>query len=304
MAGRAGRTGCTTSSSITARSPGRLTRGQHLEPGARCHLFKLAHRRESVAPAASQGRALKGPAAGRSRAAHQRAFQPVGPQSPAQPDRKGRCQRAFGQQRHLQPGAEAIHLDDPEHSGPSLASLLGNVLVAGPDTNATVPLCDVLWDVPATTEVGLYDNLLGRQPLSRALFNPGRCGRSLTRRRPGVGAAAVATTGGGGAGFCAAARRATPAVRDAVDARIVESVRTHGGAIIDSPAEVGGAAQRADTDSSPALPADPAGDDDGDGYTNLEEWLHGLAAAVEGALGLDLDRGQKASAAVSTRSEG
>ena len=26
---------------------------------------------------------------------------------------------------------------------------------------------------------------------------------------------------------------------------------------------------------------EPSGDDDGDGYTNLEEWLHGYAAKVE-----------------------
>jgi len=30
------------------------------------------------------------------------------------------------------------------------------------------------------------------------------------------------------------------------------------------------------------LPASPNGDDDGDGYTNLEERLHQLAAEVEG----------------------
>ena len=32
-----------------------------------------------------------------------------------------------------------------------------------------------------------------------------------------------------------------------------------------------------------AIPANPHGDDDSDGYTNLEEWLHKLAAEVEGA---------------------
>lgn len=182
------------------------------------------------------------------------------------------------------PGAEAIHLDDPEHSGPSLASLLGNVLIAGPDTNATVPLCDVLWDVPATTEVGLYDNLLGRQPLSRALFNPGvlrplsepTAGRVWVQPLSLRPAAEVLA-------FVLPRVGATPAVRDAVDARIVESVRTHGGAIIDSPAEVGGLPNLLTQTRSLQLPADPAGDDDGDGYTNLEEWLHGLAAAVEGA---------------------
>jgi len=30
------------------------------------------------------------------------------------------------------------------------------------------------------------------------------------------------------------------------------------------------------------VPDNPSGDDDGDGYTNLEEWLHGFAAEVEG----------------------
>jgi hypothetical protein len=30
------------------------------------------------------------------------------------------------------------------------------------------------------------------------------------------------------------------------------------------------------------LPANPNSDDDGDGYTNLEEWLHCMAAQVEG----------------------
>ena len=29
------------------------------------------------------------------------------------------------------------------------------------------------------------------------------------------------------------------------------------------------------------LPANPSGDDDGNGYTNLEEWLHQKAAALE-----------------------
>jgi len=30
-----------------------------------------------------------------------------------------------------------------------------------------------------------------------------------------------------------------------------------------------------------SIPANPNGDDDRDGYTNLEEWLHAFAAAVE-----------------------
>jgi hypothetical protein len=80
--------------------------------------------------------------------------------------------------------------------------------------------------------------------------------------------------------------------RDAVDARIVESVRTRGGRLIDSQKDVGGwpelpgGAAEPDGDGdgmpdgwerkhrlNPADAADGNGDADGDGYTNLEEWL-------------------------------
>ena len=89
--------------------------------------------------------------------------------------------------------------------------------------------------------------------------------------------------------------------RDSVDARIIDEVRkgtaTHGrNGIIDSPSDVGGwpelhsAAAPADTDQdgmpddwergvglNPEDPADGPQDRDGDGYTNLEEYLNGLS---------------------------
>lgn len=87
--------------------------------------------------------------------------------------------------------------------------------------------------------------------------------------------------------------------RDAVDARLVDHVRSGGGRIIDSQKEVGGwpeyrsSAPPADTDGDgmpdewerargldPALASDGAADRNGDGYTNLEEYLNGLAAAA------------------------
>ena len=84
-------------------------------------------------------------------------------------------------------------------------------------------------------------------------------------------------------------------VRDAADARVVESVRRGSGRLIDSQKEVGGWPELArgtpwrDGDGDgmpddwesrnrldPADPADGNADRDGDGFTELEEWLNSL----------------------------
>ena len=75
---------------------------------------------------------------------------------------------------------------------------------------------------------------------------------------------------------------ARPADRDAVDQRIVDGVRNRTGRVIDSQRDVGGWPALPSVSRPAAVPANPDGDADGDGYTNLEEWLHALAAEVEG----------------------
>lgn len=86
---------------------------------------------------------------------------------------------------------------------------------------------------------------------------------------------------------------ATLPKRDAVDRRIVQEVRDRAGRIIDHPTEVGGWPELAsapppkDDDQDgmpdewerqnrldPADPNDHREDPDGDGYTNIEEWLN------------------------------
>ena len=88
---------------------------------------------------------------------------------------------------------------------------------------------------------------------------------------------------------------ATLPERDAVDRRVVADVRNRSGSIIDSPAEVGGHPHLArgtppidsDHDGMPDAweaehgldssdASDGSGDLDGDGYTNVEEFLHSL----------------------------
>jgi len=85
-------------------------------------------------------------------------------------------------------------------------------------------------------------------------------------------------------------------IRDSVDKRIIADVKNKTGKIIDSPADVGGYPQLAggtppvdsDHDGMPDGwekqegfdfndPTDSADDRDGDGYTNIEEYLHSLS---------------------------
>jgi hypothetical protein len=65
-----------------------------------------------------------------------------------------------------------------------------------------------------------------------------------------------------------------PADRDAVDIRVIQSVRDRSGQIIDSQSDVGGWPVLAENNRTLVIPDNPNGDDDDDGYTNLEEWLH------------------------------
>jgi len=74
---------------------------------------------------------------------------------------------------------------------------------------------------------------------------------------------------------------ACPADRDSVDARVINDVKNGTGKIIASQEDVGGWPELEEDRRELTLPDNPNGDDDGDGYTNLEEWLHGYAAQVE-----------------------
>jgi len=95
--------------------------------------------------------------------------------------------------------------------------------------------------------------------------------------------------------FVLARAGCTRPYRDPVDSRIVSEVLTGTGHIIDDPSEVGGypalptGTPRLDTDGDGMPddwedchgldkndPSDSAGDRDGDGYTNIEEWFNSL----------------------------
>ena len=81
--------------------------------------------------------------------------------------------------------------------------------------------------------------------------------------------------------YAAAHAGARPAERCPVDARVVDQVTSGTGGIIKSQEDVGGWPALAENCRELTVPNNPSGDDDGDGYTNLEEWLHAFAAEVE-----------------------
>jgi len=75
---------------------------------------------------------------------------------------------------------------------------------------------------------------------------------------------------------------ARPADRSPTDARVVQLVRDRKGNNVASLEDLGGWPKLAENRRKLTVPENPSGDDDGDGYTNLEEWLHTFAAEVEG----------------------
>lgn len=76
-----------------------------------------------------------------------------------------------------------------------------------------------------------------------------------------------------------------PAHRGPIDARIVYETRTRTGRGREDIADTGGWPKLEENYRKLTLPENPNGDDDADGYTNLEEWLHDFADRVEGRKG-------------------
>jgi len=162
---------------------------------------------------------------------------------------------------------------------------VGNVLRPGPDSNEGA----YAFEVGKRDRVALYadDNQLPR----KGLISKKRKGILVDERHP----APPVTTSSPRDAYDAvlASAGATLPRRDAIDVRIVQSVREREGDVIDRPQEVGGwidargGMPPADSDRDgmpdawekrhgldPADPADGPRDRDGDGYTNVEEFLN------------------------------
>ena len=186
-------------------------------------------------------------------------------------------------------------LTSNSHGRPEF-NFVGNRYIPGPDTDRSEHELDVYGSTGVGWAFFVRGNLGPHRtsndlPQARTVSPEGR---SSMVDRP-FATAPVTTTGAVEATRQVLARAgATTPHRDAVDRRVVGDVRDRSGAIIDSPAQVGGwptlPAQSPPRDSDhDGMPDsweqdrglrpnrdDSAGDQDDDGWTNVEEYLNSL----------------------------
>jgi len=170
-----------------------------------------------------------------------------------------------------------MYFADDFKQGGSLASIVGNVFIPGPDTPVTAKALAILPSVKKGSKIFLRDNLYpGVFSTNEAKFDP------MVSSPPVWDPSLIVRSSVAVMDRVLADAGARPADRDAVDRRIIGDVRKRTGRIIDSQRQVGGWPDLARNARAFDVPSDPNGDDDGDGYTNIEEVLQEMAAQVEG----------------------
>ena len=178
------------------------------------------------------------------------------------------------------PGTLGFFLADPGgRSGPLLVSAVGNVIIPGLDTESDATKIYFTYGLQPGTQGYLEDNEApGRtdDPWSVAKLSSG-LGFDPRVDTPPIWVDPLTVRPSGEVlDWVLAEAGARPWDRDAVDRRIISDVLNGTGRIIDSQDDVGGWPALGEPHHVLDLPDDPSGDDDGDGYTNLEEWLFGF----------------------------
>ncbi len=165
-------------------------------------------------------------------------------------------------------------------SGPSLVSAIGNVFIAGPDSPPEHSTVFIGRSTKADTIIYLEDNQ------ARDFVEGDPCSIMDTEKEedddvtcrtqdpPVMVSPLMLLPANEVRAFVLANAGAFPLARHPIDARYIEDVNQGTGRIIDSVSEVGGPPSYPPVERPLVTPERPDEDDDGDGYTNLEEWLH------------------------------
>jgi hypothetical protein len=173
--------------------------------------------------------------------------------------------------------------------GPWYATVVGNVFKAGPQTDNYGDNTIFLYGIvggPSTPGNQIYrsDNTIDRGGVSVGVeFSVLGYDPNVSWMPVGLPAGFWPSPATTVEAFTLANAGARPARRDSVDARIVSDITNRTGGFISSQWQVGGWPWLAENTRPLSTPSNPHDDDDWDGYTNLEEWLHAFAAEVEGS---------------------
>lgn len=168
-----------------------------------------------------------------------------------------------------------FHISDGWHQGASTAAIVGNIFIDGPNTPAGASAIKIGKDAPGS-KVFLSDNhypgilFTNMSGVDALVPSPPIWTRPLDIIDSSHAEAHILLRAG-----------ARPADRDSVDKRIVDDVIKRSGRIIDSQNQVGGWPVLKSTFREFIVPSNPGGDDDGDGYTNIEELLQQMARELE-----------------------
>ena len=174
-----------------------------------------------------------------------------------------------------------VHATKIANSGTRDIAVIGNVYKKGRNTVSAAPVMfkDPSKQTKLYLENNMLDGMVPSDPWCLAYDPPaGIRSSSPTTQSPNIVILDVHAV----EEYVLKNAGARPADRDAVDIRIIDSVTTGAGSIIDSQRDVGGWPELNRNYRSLKLPANMHGDEDGDGYKNLEEWLHLFSAVVEG----------------------
>ncbi len=161
----------------------------------------------------------------------------------------------------------------------TLATFIGNVYVDGPDTPSSCYVIAANSTLTSDSKIYVSDNhnmtrssyllnssaktfQVSSQPISNADYVPLASDQVVDSVLTYVGS--------------------RPAQRDAVDARVVREVLAGTGSRKNSSAGLWPSYPASSRSFDAYLPIDPHGDDNGDGYTNIEHVLYDLARQVEG----------------------